>query len=60
MARKAGTSAKAERDQLRERMRGYGCSVSQIATEMARRFGLRPRVAWRSLSGPEFFCFLGV
>ncbi len=47
MARKAGTSAKAERDQLRERMRGYGCTVAQIATEMARRFGLRSRVAWR-------------
>ncbi len=51
MARKAGTSAKAERDQLRERMRGYGCAVSQIATEMARRFGLRPRVAWRHALG---------
>jgi hypothetical protein len=51
MARKAGTSAKAERDQLRERMRGYGCTVSQIATEMARRFGLRPRVAWRHALG---------
>lgn len=51
MARKAGTSAKAERDQLRERMRGYGCTISQIATEMARRFGLRPRVAWRHALG---------
>jgi hypothetical protein len=51
MARKARASAKAERDQLRERMRGYGCSVSQIATEMARRFGLRPRVAWRHALG---------
>ncbi|MGH3999857.1 MAG: hypothetical protein ACRDTJ_20630, partial [Pseudonocardiaceae bacterium] len=51
MVRKAGTSAKAERDLLRERMRGYGCSVAQIATEMARRFGLRPRVAWRHALG---------
>ncbi len=51
MARKAGTSAKAERDQLRERMRGYGCTVAQIAIEMARRFGLRPRVAWRHALG---------
>ncbi|MGH8964754.1 MAG: hypothetical protein ACRDXB_05420, partial [Actinomycetes bacterium] len=51
MPRRAGTSAKAERDQLRERMRGYGCTVFQIATEMARRFGLRPRVAWRHALG---------
>ncbi|MGH3899288.1 MAG: hypothetical protein ACRDTA_13815 [Pseudonocardiaceae bacterium] len=51
MARKAGTSAKAERDQLRDRMRGYRCTVSQIATEMARRFGLRPRLAWRHALG---------
>lgn len=49
--RKAGTSAKAERDELRERMRGYGCTVPQIATEMARRFNLRPRVAWRHALG---------
>jgi hypothetical protein len=51
MARKAGTSAKAERDQLRERMRNYGCTVPQIATEMARRFSLRPRLAWRHALG---------
>ncbi|MGH3886620.1 MAG: hypothetical protein ACRDSZ_08620 [Pseudonocardiaceae bacterium] len=51
MPRKAGTSAKAERDQLRERMRGYGCTVAQIAAEMARRFNLRPRVAWRHALG---------
>ncbi|MGH3888483.1 MAG: hypothetical protein ACRDSZ_18300 [Pseudonocardiaceae bacterium] len=51
MARKAGTSEKAKRDQLRERMRGYGCTVSQIATEMARRFDLRPRAAWRHALG---------
>ncbi|MGH3898224.1 MAG: hypothetical protein ACRDTA_08200 [Pseudonocardiaceae bacterium] len=51
MPRKAGNSAKAERDQLRERMRGYGCTVGQIAAEMARRFGLRPRVAWRHALG---------
>jgi tetratricopeptide (TPR) repeat protein len=49
--RKAETSAKAQRDQLRERMRGYGCTVAQIATEMGRRFGLRPRVAWRHAVG---------
>ncbi|MGH3694951.1 MAG: hypothetical protein ACRDRX_13355 [Pseudonocardiaceae bacterium] len=51
MARKAGTSAKAERDQLRDRMWGYGCAVAQIATEMARWFGLRPRAAWRHALG---------
>ncbi|MGH4019360.1 MAG: hypothetical protein ACRDT0_09020 [Pseudonocardiaceae bacterium] len=51
MPRKAGNSAKAERDQLRERMRGYGCTVTQIAAEMARRFNLRPRVAWRNALG---------
>ncbi len=32
-------------------MRGYGCTVSQIATEMARRFNLRPRTAWRHALG---------
>ncbi|MGH3901292.1 MAG: hypothetical protein ACRDTA_24190 [Pseudonocardiaceae bacterium] len=51
MARKAGASEKAQRDQLRERMRGYGCTVAQIATEMARRFDLRPRAAWRHALG---------
>lgn len=49
--RKAETSAKAERDQLRERMHGYGCTIPQIAAEMARRFNLRPRVAWRHALG---------
>jgi len=51
MPRKAGNSPKAERDQLRGRMRALGCTVPQIATEMARRFGLRPRVAWRHALG---------
>ncbi len=51
MPRKAGNSAKAVRDQLRERMRGYGCTVGQIAGEMSRRFGLRQRVAWRHALG---------
>ncbi len=51
MPRKAGNSPKAQRDQLRERMRGYGCTVGQIAADMARRFGLRPRVAWRHALG---------
>ncbi|MGH3900085.1 MAG: hypothetical protein ACRDTA_17960 [Pseudonocardiaceae bacterium] len=51
MRRNAGASAKAERDQLRDRMRGLGCSVAQIAVEMGRRFTLRPRVAWRHALG---------
>jgi hypothetical protein len=51
MPRKAGTSGKAERDQLRDRMRSLGCSVAQIAAEMARRFNLRPCAAWRHALG---------
>jgi hypothetical protein len=51
MPRKVGNSPKAQRDKLRERMRGYGCIVGQIAAEMARRFNLRPRVAWRHALG---------
>ncbi|MGH3828843.1 MAG: hypothetical protein ACRDRS_00095 [Pseudonocardiaceae bacterium] len=51
MPRRAGTSVKAERDQLRDRMRAWGCSVSQIAGELGRRFNLRPRVAWRHALG---------
>ncbi|MGH3751327.1 MAG: hypothetical protein ACRDRP_01285 [Pseudonocardiaceae bacterium] len=51
MRRNAGASAKAERDQLRDRMRGLGCSVAQIAVERGRRLNLRPRVAWRHALG---------
>lgn len=51
MPRPAGTSAKAERDQLRDRMRGLGSSIPQIAAEMGRRFNLRPRLAWRHALG---------
>lgn len=51
MPRKSGVSPKAERDQLRDHMRGMGCSAAQIAAEMARRFNLRPRVAWRHALG---------
>jgi hypothetical protein len=51
MPRKAGTSARAERDQLRDQMRALGWSVAQIAAEMGRRFNLRPRVAWRHALG---------
>ncbi|MGH3720137.1 MAG: tetratricopeptide repeat protein [Pseudonocardiaceae bacterium] len=51
MPRRAGNSAKAERDTLRERMRGYECTVGQIAAELARQFTLRPKVAWRHALG---------
>ena len=51
MPRQAESSAKAERDQLRDRMRDLGCSIPQIAAEMGRRFTLRPRLAWRLTLG---------
>jgi tetratricopeptide (TPR) repeat protein len=51
MPRQAGNSAKAQRDQLRDRMRALGCAPPQIAAEMGRRFKLRPRVAWRHALG---------
>jgi hypothetical protein len=55
MSRKAGNSAKAERDRLRDQMRALGCTVGQIAVEMGRRFNLRPRVAWRyALGWPQW------
>jgi hypothetical protein len=50
-----GVSKKAERDQLREQLRGYGCATAQIAQEMMRRFGVRPRTAWRyALGWPQW------
>lgn len=55
MPRNAANSAKAERDQLRDRMRGLGATIPQIATEMTRRFHLRPRLAWRyALGWPQW------
>ncbi|MGH4012803.1 MAG: hypothetical protein ACRDSL_02455 [Pseudonocardiaceae bacterium] len=51
MTRDPGESTKAQRDQVRERMRGYGCTVDQIAAELGRRFHLRPRLAWRYARG---------
>jgi hypothetical protein len=51
MSRRAAVSARAEREQVRDRMRAAGCSVPQIVGEMARRFNLRPRVAWRHALG---------
>lgn len=55
MPRRAGTSPKAKRDQLRDRMRALGCTVPQIAAEMALLFSLRPRAAWRhALDWPQW------
>lgn len=51
MSRRAAVSARAEREQVRDRMRAAGCAIPQIAAEMARRFNLRPRVAWRHALG---------
>ncbi|EWM19854.1 XRE-family transcriptional regulator [Kutzneria sp. 744] len=51
MPRRVGASDKANRDTLRDQMRGLGCSVAQIVAEMSRRFNLRPRAAWRHALG---------
>ena len=47
--RVAGHSAsqRAQQRRLREQMRGLGMSYAEIAAEMARRYKLRPRAAWR-------------
>ena len=47
----AKTSLRAEQRILREKMRGLGMSHRQIAVEFARRYGLRPRAAWRHAYG---------
>ena len=41
------TSVRAGQRKLREQMRGLGMSRAEIAAEMARRYKLRPRAAWR-------------
>jgi len=43
--------AKKQRDQLRTAMCDQGCTREQIAVEMGRRFGFRPRQAWRHTLG---------
>jgi|GEM_PF-4842359 len=44
-------SQRSEQRKLREQMRGMGMVHSEIAAEMARRFALRPRAAWRTAWG---------
>jgi hypothetical protein len=50
VAREAAGSKK-QRDQLRAAMHDQGCTPEQITAEMARRFGFRPRQAWRHTHG---------
>ena len=45
------TSLRAEQRKLRDDMRGLGMSHRQIAVEFARRYGFRPRAAWRHAYG---------
>jgi hypothetical protein len=47
----AKTSLRAEQRALRGRMRALGLSHRQIAVEFGRRYGLRPRAAWRHAYG---------
>ena len=47
----ARTSLRAEQRAVREKMRALGLSHRQIAFELARRYGLRPRAAWRHAYG---------
>lgn len=47
----ANTSLRAEQRSLREKMRALGLSHRQIAVEFTRRYGLRPRAAWRHAYG---------
>ncbi len=44
-------SVRAEQRKLRDRMRGLGMSHAEIAAELARRYKLRPRAAWRTTFG---------
>lgn len=46
-----GRSARAEQEQVRRRLVADGMPVAQIAVEMGRRFGARPRTAWRYALG---------
>ncbi|WP_125778363.1 hypothetical protein [Antribacter gilvus] len=44
-------SEKARRDELRAQLRAKGLRTDQIAAEMGRRWGVRPRTAWRYAMG---------
>ncbi|MDR7381172.1 hypothetical protein [Promicromonospora iranensis] len=46
-------SGKAERELVRRQLLADGVPFAQIAVEMGRRFGVRPRVAWRYALGWE-------
>lgn len=55
MSRRAGSSAKVQRDQIRGQASALGCGMERIAAEMARQFGRRPRAAWRyALGWPQW------
>jgi hypothetical protein len=45
------TSLRAEQRVLREGLRGQGLSDQEVAAEFGRRYGLRPRAAWRNAFG---------
>jgi hypothetical protein len=47
----AKTSLRAEQRALRDKMRAQGLSHRQIAFEFGRRYGMRPRTAWRHAHG---------
>jgi hypothetical protein len=47
----AKTSLRAEKRALLERMRAMGLGTGDIAAELARRFQIRPRAAWRESYG---------
>ena len=47
----ARTSDRAVKNALRERMRDLGLGHGKIAAELARRYRLRPRTAWREAHG---------
>jgi transcriptional regulator with XRE-family HTH domain/tetratricopeptide (TPR) repeat protein len=51
VARPGKTGSKAERDALRQEMLVSGCSLELIASEMERRWGFRPREAYRHAHG---------
>ena len=42
---------RAEQRELRERMRAAGMTTSTMAVEFGRRYGFRPRAAWRHAQG---------